>query len=78
MDSYPDYQEIGGICVDTYADKGRPGGVSFKDHITAAAHLIQATGYRRRDAELAALQQYLLDPAVGGTVDKGLLPAVPQ
>ena len=40
----------------TSPDKGRPGGVSFKDHITAAARLIQATGYHRRDAELAAIR----------------------
>jgi len=30
---------------------------SFADHVKAAAKLIEATGYHRRDAELAELQR---------------------
>ncbi|HMT92491.1 SEFIR domain-containing protein [uncultured Thiothrix sp.] len=42
--------------------EGRDGGSSNKvaDHITAAARLIQETGYHRRDAELVELQTLLI------------------
>jgi hypothetical protein len=42
--------DVGAYCI-------RP--LSLQEHIAAAARLITATGYHRRDAELAELQQHL-------------------
>ena len=48
--------EEGGVSVVPPFAKGGLGGISLQEHIKAAATLIAATGYHRRDPELAELQ----------------------
>jgi hypothetical protein len=48
-------KEDAGSVVPPFA-KGGLGGISFQAHIEAAARLITATGYHRRDVELAELR----------------------